>query len=91
MGCSGLLWGVLGCSGLLWAVLDYCGLHVFACGLRRMYAFSHVIEPTDRVCKHGFACGLYRMCAFSHVIEPTVWFVSTALHVDCAECVHFHM
>ena len=36
-----------------------------------MCAFSHVIEPTDRVCKHSFACGLRRMYAFSHVIEPT--------------------
>ena len=36
-----------------------------------MCAVSHVIEPTDRVCKHSFACGLCRMCAFSHVIEPT--------------------
>ena len=59
-------------------------------GLFGIFAFSRAIEPTDRVCKHSFACGLCRMCAFSHAIEPIVGFVSTALHVDCAECVHFH-
>ena len=84
MGCPGLFWGVLGCSALLPAVLGYCGLHVFACGLRRMCAFSHVIEPTV-----GFVrSGLFGIHACSRAIEPTVGFVSMPLHVDCSECMH---